>query len=179
MLESKLPHAHLYVGEIEFQCSLAIQAWNELKALDLEADQIQVWMLVQSMLIACANVSKLLWSDIDEGQRGAQLRCLLDVGEGSALASRRLRNEFEHFDERLDRWAKRSPGQRSGFVDRSVEVAGKPVARILSVNGEPIDCFRRLEHDWTVSCLGRSMRLDRLALESTALREQARRLLSD
>jgi len=70
------------------------------------------WYSLQAFLIAVGNISKLLWPSPPRrgtrriiSDRGEKLRESLDVPEGSYLESRRLRNHFEHFDERLETWA--------------------------------------------------------------------------
>jgi hypothetical protein len=62
------------------------------------------WSSVQSFLVASANVSKLIW-----GRWGDALRGPLGVRDDSPLKDRRLRNHFEHFDERLAKWADTDP----------------------------------------------------------------------
>jgi hypothetical protein len=63
----------------------------------------QFWSSVQSFLVSAAMVSKLLWGVGDARQTSRRpLRERLDVGEGSMLRDRDLRNTFEHFDERLE-----------------------------------------------------------------------------
>lgn len=70
------------------------------------------WYSLQAFLISVGNISKLLWpSPPGRGKqriipdRGEKLRESLDVPEDSCLQSRKLRNHFEHFDERLEKWA--------------------------------------------------------------------------
>lgn len=147
------PHLDVYLAELHFQCSLAFRAWSELSGIDRIADPVGAWLRAQAILCACANVSKLLWSYQDEGRRGSQLRSVLGISEGSVWASRRLRNEFENFDERLDKWARKSEGRTFS----------------LTVQGSAVDSPRRIDQDWTIYCLGRSVRLDQLAIESEIL----------
>ena len=57
------------------------------------------------MLVATANVSKLLWPLRDESSaRGETLRTTLQVEDDSPLACRAFRNHFEHFGARLEKW---------------------------------------------------------------------------
>jgi hypothetical protein len=68
-------------------------------------DTDRVWYSIQSLLVATANVSKLLWpSKSASSARGDTLRTTLQVENDSPLASRAFRNHFEHFDERLEEW---------------------------------------------------------------------------
>lgn len=86
-----------------------------------------IWFCLQNILVSVANLSKLLWS----GQNASnfsqsvklELRTSLDVREDSPLKSRKFRNHFEHFDERLETWAT-SPAWNL-FID-SVILTGNP-----------------------------------------------------
>jgi hypothetical protein len=72
--------------------------------------QDRFWYSVQSLLMAAANVSKLLWPTYRRGEnlipcRGEELRKSLAISdEHSPLSDRTLRNHFEHFDARLEHW---------------------------------------------------------------------------
>jgi len=68
---------------------------------------------MQALLISAANVSKLLWG----GDREV-LREHLKVSDDSPLASRRLRNHFEHYDERTEKWAAEDPTRT--YVDSNI-----------------------------------------------------------
>ena len=60
---------------------------------------LRVWSAIQSLLVAVANISKILWSG--SAKRGKDLRTILEISDGSELHQRALRNHFEHYDERL------------------------------------------------------------------------------
>lgn len=95
------------------------------KALDEELRRAshdagdQQWLALQSIVVSAANLSKLLW-----GSRGkaealrAPLRASLEVGSDSCLRSPDLRNDFEHFDERIERWFATS--EKRDFFGRSI-----------------------------------------------------------
>jgi hypothetical protein len=75
-------------------------------------DALELWYALQGLLIAAANTQKLAW-----GQGGkkapqrADLRTSLAIADNSALHNPDLRNDFEHFDERLDEWYATAPHQ--------------------------------------------------------------------
>lgn len=77
----------------------------------LTRDMVRSWCAIQNMLNAAANISKALW-----GQGGKlaaerkELRDSIEVLDDSPLRSVTMRNIFEHFDERLDKWWKESKG---------------------------------------------------------------------
>ena len=78
-----------------------------------------VFMSLQTLLSSAAMLSKLFWPPGDKvpPARGPHLRELLGVGEESPLRNRRLRDHFEHYDERIDAYA--ASGQRI-HIDRNV-----------------------------------------------------------
>src|SRR5947209_2090962 len=115
-----------FLNEVSLQCRFAIIAGKDLarhyKNMEqmvlsqqirehdywLETDRF--WYSVQALLVAVANVSKLLWpestnkrnSDKRNKEDAARLRKLLEVSDTSPLKSKRMRNRFEHFDEWLE-----------------------------------------------------------------------------
>jgi hypothetical protein len=101
--------------EIESQCASALTASGDLEEALAAGDRRRFWYSVQGLLIASANISKLLWgNDSAAAKRRSSLRRLLRVGDDSPLRNRRLRNHFEHFDERLEAWVRDAPGRGSG-----------------------------------------------------------------
>jgi hypothetical protein len=84
---------------------------------------VLLWYGVQAALVAGGNVSKLLWpADARRRDRGNHLRSILKVGDDHFLAPRHFRNHFEHFDERLEKWA--SESERGNIVDDGVFAPG-------------------------------------------------------
>ena len=97
-----------FVCEVHRQCKFALLAKEDLSVIVKQErpDLDRIWMSVQTVLIAVGNISKLLWPTNPEYEdRGAELRALLRVDKESVLSSRKFRNHFEHFDERLEAWA--------------------------------------------------------------------------
>jgi len=90
-----------FIGEIVAQTKIAENAADQLNK---SSDSVEVWGSVQSILIAAANVSKILWPVKKRMARGKQLRELLGVDEDHLLSDRTLRNHFEHYDERIEDW---------------------------------------------------------------------------
>ena len=94
----------VFIGEIALQSKIAHRAAERLYASDNNFDHIEVWCSIQSILVASGNVSKILWPYAKYKIRGKRLRQLLNVKNGSILSSRKFRNHFEHYDERIDEW---------------------------------------------------------------------------
>ena len=90
-----------------FICEIVTQSKFAEKAADQLAkasDPIEVWGAIQSILVAAANVSKILWPAKSYKARGKQLRELLSVDDRNLLSDRTFRNHFEHYDERIEDW---------------------------------------------------------------------------
>jgi hypothetical protein len=92
-------------SQIELQCKAVAGGTAELdRALSIR-DVDRIFVALQSILVAAANLSKLLWGS--GGRKEAErnrLRESLGVADNSPLRDPDLRNDFEHFDERVERW---------------------------------------------------------------------------
>src|SRR5437764_5751138 len=114
----------LFRDEIEMQCKFVLlgavrldQAEAELTASPSTQEEwmagkrrnpseplTRIWLALQDILVSAANISKLLWGR--PGGRAAEredLRSLLRISDSSPLRSPDLRNDFEDFDERIER----------------------------------------------------------------------------
>jgi hypothetical protein len=103
----------VFKSEIKYQCKFAfISAENMEKFLKGSDDDVSMdffWYSVQSFLVASANISKLLWnSEKMAPEMSRQIRTDLEVENNSPLRSRRFRNLFEHYDEQITEWMKKS-----------------------------------------------------------------------
>lgn len=83
-----------------------------------------IHMNIQQFLVAAVNVSKMLYGGSEFAPtRPAVMRDLVGpLSESSLLKDRTLRNFFEHFDERLDRWAVNAPSRDIDVDDYVVEL---------------------------------------------------------
>src|SRR5215211_1903562 len=115
--------------QCEFILVAASDLDNALKAHD-RLSTTRAWLALQTIVISAANLSKLFW-----GSRGKKLeerrplRESLGVELGSCLQSPDLRNDFEHFDERIATWYDE---HGNIFMSRNI---GSP--RSIVVGGEP------------------------------------------
>lgn len=136
------PHLEeIFLIEIIDQCKITITAFNVLKEIsNQQSNRNLIWGLVFLILNSSANISKIFWHN-DENKKGNEkykkyqdrakhLRVLLMVKDSSPLNSRHLRNDFEHFDERLHDWAEKSPTKN--VVYRAIAPEG-------SISIEPVD----------------------------------------
>jgi hypothetical protein len=76
------------------------------------------WYAVQNLLIACGNLSKLLWGKKSQAASRKDLRDSLGMSDDSPLRDRTVRGYFEHFDEKLEGWYAQS--ERRNFVGRNI-----------------------------------------------------------
>lgn len=120
-----------FQGEVEDQCRLALIAAIQLEEASsahpwfLGSPTAYVWAAIQGILVSTANISKLLWGsgrpdkrkEIEARRR--PLRERLKVEDSSALNSTRLRNAFEHVDERIEDMFRESTSSQP-FIARNV-----------------------------------------------------------
>jgi hypothetical protein len=149
---------HLFLSEIAFQSELAARAAERLVTSTDQVDSVDIWSAIQSILVAAGNVSKILWPARRRyDPRGTMLRELLGVDEDSALSDRKLRNHFEHYDERLEDWLSSNHsvvyvdqiiGSLSGYLRDFPQNAHRnydPATQILAFRGEAISLRSLLE----------------------------------
>ena len=100
---------YVFRAQIELQCRAVLKATQGLadavRELRAGGRPHLVWIEIQNLVGAAANISKALWGQ--EGRRAndrAVLREFLSVPDDSPLRDVAFRNNFEHYDERLDTW---------------------------------------------------------------------------
>jgi hypothetical protein len=123
--------------EVERQCKFALMAAQDSRQALQSRDIDRLWYSVQALLVAAGNTSKLLWPPKPIlPERAVELRASLSVDDGSPLEPRVFRNHFEHFDERLEKWALL---ERRAFIDSNV---GPPD---VLTGFEPADYLRHFD----------------------------------
>jgi len=99
----------VFQRQIALQCKFLIFSAQEIERNLREHNVENTFYALQNFLNSGANISKALW-----GQAGShsderkQLRDSIGVDDTSPLRKVTMRNNFEHFDERLDKWWKES-----------------------------------------------------------------------
>src|ERR1017187_2150309 len=114
---------HILQFEVAFQCKCVLMAADVLNgqfSLPLvKTDSDVVWFALQSLLIAAANLSKLFWGSAGKREaEGLDLRVSLEVKGDSPLRDPDLRNDFEHFDTRVEDWFAKS--EQHNFMGRTI-----------------------------------------------------------
>jgi len=139
----------VFLSEANRQATHAELAASDLDQAVENDDSDRLWYSVHSLLIALANLSKLMWPAGDGSRaRGLTLRALLGVPDDSPLKTRRFRNHWEHFDARLDKWARKarkpppneSIGPLSRFPNRNLFLKQyDPKTRKLGFRGQSFE----------------------------------------
>ncbi len=112
--------------EIVLQIRFCRWAYDNIHRLARAGRTQEALYNVQSLLVAWANISKIMWpvrnrNDTDAKwkkklERGKEIRESIAVNDDSILKNREIRNIYEHYDERLDEWYS-SPNHSKGFAD--------------------------------------------------------------
>lgn len=162
----------IFQGELRTQCQFIIigaQIVNSnLPRTDPATKQITgsggvVWFGLQGILISASNASKLLWGSRQEPVVEARrpLRESVEIDDSSPLSSRRLRNDFEHFDERVEEWSGKSRDRN--YIGR---VIGPP-GMIVVNDRDPTDKFGHFDPSTaTVTFWERSADLNAIVAEA-------------
>ncbi|WP_276118513.1 hypothetical protein [Pararhizobium qamdonense] len=117
------------------QCKYLLASAKGIDAGLANMDVDQTMYFLQNLLNAGANISKMLW-----GQRGkkandrALLRASIGISDGSPLRQVTMRNNFEHMDERIDKWWRES--ENKNYVDKNFG------SKESFLTNQPIDKFR-------------------------------------
>lgn len=129
-----------------FQVQTKLQCeWVQFAAADIDAaiqqkNASKLFYALQNLLSAAANISKALWGQRNEtevAERRKPLRESIGVADGSPLREVRMRNNFEHIDNRLDEWWKNSKAHQ--HIDLSVVT--KQFRTVVVAGPDP-------EYDW-------------------------------
>lgn len=108
-----------FKGQVKLQCVFLLHAAEDADKAVEAGNVTDVFCALQSLINAGANISKVLWGA--GGKLSAErqpVRDNLGVDDTSPLKNVNMRNNFEHFDERIDRWWKES--KRHNAVDNNL-----------------------------------------------------------
>lgn len=163
---------HAFDSAIEFHCQVVLEAWKGIAA-GLPAPDgkfegtFPVFYHASALLTASANISKIFWPNTKtktaEGKqaqrRGEELRTRYGLDKTSPFHfhSRKLRDHFEHVDERIDTWIKGSerhnfvcmnimtPGAISGIDTRDFFQNYDPTRHVISFQGDELEILPLVE----------------------------------
>lgn len=103
----------VFQRQVADQCRFVLASVPLINKGEIERDQDTLWIGCQMFVVGAGNVSKALWGDGRSRRKTAPvrqpLRDSLQTDDSSPLYDVAMRNHFEHYDERLDRWWAESP----------------------------------------------------------------------
>lgn len=106
----------MFQYQVALQCKFLILSAKEIERSLGERDVENTFYAIQNFLNSGANISKALWGQCGRhADERKQLRDSVGIGDNSPLRKVTMRNNFEHFDERLDKWWKKS--KRHAYAD--------------------------------------------------------------
>jgi hypothetical protein len=127
-----------FQAQAALQCRYVLLAAQDINN-GLKNENIEfTFYAIQNLLNASANISKVLW-----GQAGSRanerkpLRDSVGITDDSPLRAVTMRNNFEHFDERLEKWRTESPDEN--YIDLNI------VAKETYQHFAEIDRFRAFD----------------------------------
>jgi len=140
--------------EIKSQCEMvkiAVEGINEFH--NVEGVPIRkLWFNVQGLLVATANISKILWNyEREEPEEVTYLKELLKIEDSSKIKSRFFRNLFEHYDRHLIDWSKSRTSNSfatSNVMQKSMPL-GMPVENTFKTYYSDVNSimFQRKEYE--------------------------------
>jgi hypothetical protein len=134
----------IFQQQVLQQCKNLLLSANEVNQSLAKQDVERVFYVLQNLLNAGANISKALWGQGGKlADQRKPLRDSIGIDDTSPLREVTMRNNFEHFDERLDKWWKKSP--RHIHIDNNV---GPP--NMVGVVADQIDKFRHFDPQTTI-----------------------------
>jgi hypothetical protein len=123
--------AEIFKFEIETQCRFILRAEERLRTVP--GDVMLAWQELQTVVVSAANISKILWGSSGRKEKEREpLRRALKVPDDSPLRDPDLRNDFEHFDERIDLFFDGAPTR---------PYAGRNIGDVASFGGPSTDWF--------------------------------------
>lgn len=117
------PYEAFYLQAILFHTHSVILSREYLDSLEDDHSNLEVMDFFQTVVLHAASISRYFWPTswrqkteknglLIRQRRAAKLRDFYKVDENSALYSRNLRNDIEHFDERIDEFVTKFMGGR-------------------------------------------------------------------
>ena len=130
----------MFQRQVLLQCDFVLMAAIEFDVANRATETQRVFYVVQNILNAAANISKALWGSGGKlGEQRKPLRDSIGVSDDSPLHAVAMRNNYEHFDERLDDWWEKS--QEHHFADLNIG----PAEDITAFG--PLNTFRSIDSD--------------------------------
>ncbi len=170
----------LFAEESLNQCIFSLISYDDLISVTKKEpfDNNRFWHSIHGFLVNVGNISKLLnlqvtnRGRIDQNLEKVQksLQKYFNINPTSLIANRKLRNHFEHYDERLYEWANNSQGSimvtyHIGSVEKNLDDFFIPDANYK--------IFKRYDPEtYTLEFKGDCINLDQLSDEVLELKNK-------
>lgn len=155
----------VFQRQILDQCQFLMFAAEEVNAGIKTRNTDRIFYAIQNLLNAGANISKMCWGSKKSKMSDARkpLRDSIGIADSSPLRNVTMRNNFEHMDERIDRWWAES--KRHNIADRNIGPKDRTI-----VGMEPTDMFRLFDPQTAiVTFWGEEFNIQALATEAERL----------
>ena len=115
----------VFQHQVRVQCEFIFLAYDYLvdHALKLEGSTVMTFFAIQSLIGSAACIRRAMWGqDASTNARRLPLRQSLATDDSSPINNPDIRNHFEHFDERIEKWW--AVSKQDSFLDLNVLPAG-------------------------------------------------------
>lgn len=100
------------------QCQFLLLSYDNITQYKDHKNNTIVFYNIQNFLISASNLSKTLWGDKKDDIIRKEIREELGLKDDSPLKCRKMRNHFEHINERIDKHF--SENENIAFADRFI-----------------------------------------------------------
>ena len=111
-----------YIDEIQLQIEFAKRAYSDFSTVVQKRENLSAFYHAHHFLIHAVNIGKIIDSK-PGSQRERLLNPIMRPCKFDIKAFRRLRNQLEHFDERLDQWVQER--SQDTFFDMNLVTGAK------------------------------------------------------
>lgn len=170
-------HKSIFFEELKKQLSFAELAVEEMLNItheimsdeglkNAERNQTVFWYSAQNLLVSLANISKILYS-YKYQKRSSSLRKDLAIPNENVFKDKRMRNSFEHFDERIEELYLSLKRKPSIYIDSNMAEIS-----VANVNMPVVFMRNYLPKELTLTFQGLSLNLDIVQKDLKLLKEK-------
>ncbi|MDO4686324.1 MAG: hypothetical protein Q4A92_07215 [Corynebacterium sp.] len=160
---------------IQTQCTEVLKAYCNMQKELQNLDVNEFWQSAARLVNSAALISKTLWGKSND-PLWVQLKAELEVTENMEIKNKQIRNSFEHFDERLDEWEKKS--ENGVLIDGNIGPVDS--IKVAGANQES-ELLSRLRHfdpsTGIISFFGKEFSVPKVAEEAALIRKNTQKLM--
>jgi hypothetical protein len=107
----------VYQNHVVHCCHGVLLGAQDIDSVSSPQDVARLWYGVQNVVVNAGNLAKVFWGIGNAAERAQRyeerrpLRESLSVADDSPLRDVKVRNDYEHLDERIEKWWKESPNR--------------------------------------------------------------------